>query len=313
MDKKVEPLVSVIVPVYKVEQYVETCIQSILNQTYQKLEIIIVNDGTPDQSMKIAEKVAKDDKRTIFINKENGGLSSARNAGLEVAQGEFVFFVDSDDKIHSKTIEILISEMKDDVDISVITFKKIISLKENEDIIEKAEFKYISGLDALKLYLDDNTAYWIVSWGKLYRKSLFENIRFPLGKIHEDEYTTYQLIYEARKVAYSNLKIYYYLQRSDSIMGSIDLSKRMHYMEALILRNKFLKKKKLSEMYKQDVGRSSYLLYKYRDIIRDENLDNDILQKKLKNLYLKWVKVNFLTLNWKEKIACIMNCVLRRW
>ncbi|MDD3184949.1 MAG: glycosyltransferase, partial [Anaerostipes sp.] len=250
MDKKVEPLVSVILPVYKVEQYVETCIQSILNQTYQKLEIIIVNDGTPDQSMKIAEKVAKDDKRTIFINKENGGLSSARNAGLEVAQGEFVFFVDSDDKIHSKTIEILISEMKDDVDISVIAFKKVISLKENEDVIERAEFKYISGLDALKLYLDDNTAYWIVSWGKLYRKSLFENIRFPLGKIHEDEYTTYQLIYEARKVAYSNLEIYYYLQRSDSIKGSIDLSKRMHYMEALVLRNEFLKKKKLSEMYK---------------------------------------------------------------
>ncbi|HCT9607821.1 TPA: glycosyltransferase family 2 protein, partial [Enterococcus faecalis] len=195
-------LVSVVIPVYNVEKYVEKCLDSVINQTYQNLEIIIVNDGSTDNSLSVCQKKKLSDSRIKLINKENGGLSSARNAGIECAQGEFICFIDSDDWIELDYIEVLLNGMENtNVDISVIQmikvkdFNKIAFQSESQtkwDIFERET--------AMRELFSSNLIGYSAN-NKLYRISLFKSIRYPEGMLMEDKGTTYRLIDSSTKVA----------------------------------------------------------------------------------------------------------------
>lgn len=228
MEKNLK--VSIIIPIYKVEKYLKKCIDSILNQTYSNIEVILVDDGSPDNCGKICDEYKKLDDRIIVIHKENGGLSDARNKGLKIATGEFISFIDSDDYIANDFIEYLLNiTTSNDADMGIILPYKF---KEGSipNIKNKSEkIRIYNAYDALKTMLYqkefDNAA-----WGKLYSKKIVENIEFPVGKLYEDIGTTYKYILNSKKIVYSNQYKYYYLQRGDSIMGSPFKPKEMDYV-----------------------------------------------------------------------------------
>jgi len=212
-------LVSVIIPIYKVEPYLIRCLDSILNQTYKNIEIILVDDGSPDNCPQICDEYAAKDNRIIVIHQENGGLSAARNTGLDIAKGEYISFVDSDDWVHLQYIEVLLtSALKENADIIIGNHIRVNnSLIQHED--KYLNIKSYRSLDALNILIYKAPDSFVVSWSKLYKKELFNNVRFPLKQIHEDEFTTYQLFFYSKKISYTSKTLYYYFQRPDSIMG----------------------------------------------------------------------------------------------
>ena len=212
-------LISVIVPVYNVEQYLKECIHSILKQTYQNFEMILVDDGSTDRSGEICDEYSLKDERIKVIQKVNGGLSSARNTGIEEAKGSFFAFIDSDDYIDKVFLEALYHQlMEKDADICECSFFR---LKHNKLIPERLfHSETLDNETAVRRLFASPYESFVVTWNKLYKKSLFEKIRFPEGKLQEDEFTTYKLLYQSRKIAYVNQNLYIYRIRENSIMKS---------------------------------------------------------------------------------------------
>lgn len=213
-------LVSIIVPVYNVEKYLNRCIESILRQTYEQLEIILVDDGSPDGCPDICDAWGERDKRIRVIHKKNGGLSDARNVGLANATGEYVAFVDSDDWIHEKYIESLYSAVvKYQVDIAACDVQKV-----HEEVQKEKELESFIDIykteDALHTLMN-GTVFRAVVWNKLYRRRILDGERFEVGRYHEDEFFTYRIMGKARKMAFVNADLYYYFQREGSIMRTI--------------------------------------------------------------------------------------------
>ncbi|MGN0322790.1 MAG: glycosyltransferase family 2 protein [Oliverpabstia sp.] len=243
--------ISVIVPVYKVEKFLPRCIESILNQTFSDYELILVDDASPDDCPQICDRYAELDKRIKVIHKTNGGLSDARNAGLEIAKGEMIAFVDSDDVIDSRYLEFLYRAiMENNCDMAVCGFEKF------QEIVPLScerycEGRICSGYEMLwRIYSNDHTEYIesTVSWNKLYRRKLFENIRFPKGKIHEDEATAYKLYYRAKKVITIPCRLYFYYQNPAGIMKRKFNISRLDYLEALYDRYCFFERGEMSEL-----------------------------------------------------------------
>lgn len=213
-------LISVIVPVYNVERYLERCIQSIKSQTYKNLEIILVNDGSGDASGTICEEYAKKDARIQVIHQDNKGLSAARNKGLDLASGSLIIFIDSDDYINVRMIEILYENLtKQNADISICDFRRMSDDEESMETEQNSGHECMSGIEFCHELYRERQVQAVAAWNKLYRIEVFDGARYPEGKSHEDEFLTYQLLYNARKVVYTKAKLYYYIQRPDSIMG----------------------------------------------------------------------------------------------
>ncbi|WP_112182071.1 glycosyltransferase [Paraliobacillus zengyii] len=233
MDQKI----SVIVPIYQVEKYLSKCIESIINQTYSNLEIILIDDGSPDRCFEICDKYASMDKRIVVIRKENGGLSDARNAGLAIATGEYISFIDSDDYIHLSFYEVLLGLiLTNDADIAQCGYQIVEENQEFTPPIRKdltiEDVVVLNKLDILHNLYNLNYGDTVVVWNKLFKSNLFTNLFFPKGKVHEDELTTYQILYRANTVAITSKKMYFYLQRSDSIMGQGFTIKSLDKLEA---------------------------------------------------------------------------------
>lgn len=237
--------ISIIVPVYKVEEYLNDCVESLVNQTYKNLEIILVDDGSPDNCPKLCDEWAEKDERIKVIHKQNGGLSSARNAGLEIVSGDYVFFIDSDDSIHSQTCEILLKNLeKSDADISMGSFKNVYSLK---DIQEKPyNFDDVS----TKVYHDDEVynllfnkeiSLIMIACCKLYKKEIFKDLRYEEGKIHEDEFMIHKILNSCKTFVFNDAPFYNYLQRRGTITKSTYSEKRLQFLEALENRIEFTK------------------------------------------------------------------------
>ena len=222
-----QPLISIIIPVYKIEKFIDKCIKSIISQTYRNLEIILVDDGSPDKCPGICDKYAKIDNRIKVIHKPNGGLSDARNAGIDICKGDYIGFVDGDDYISENMYEHLLDHcIKCNADMSICGIYAIDEDYSNLSIYNPMIYKEtilsnIQALNHLFLTFDVN---FEVAWNKLYKRDLFlnkDNIRYPYGKLHEDTYTTYKLLYYANNIAVFNEPLYYYVQRSGSIMKRI--------------------------------------------------------------------------------------------
>lgn len=225
-------LISIIVPVYNVEKYLEKCVNSILKQTYKNIEIILVNDGSKDNSGKLCDEFSKKDLRIKVIHKENGGLSDARNAGLKIAKGSYIGFVDSDDYIKEDMFETLYKLSKDNnSDISIVSFYelydgKVIGVRDSKKL------EIMNKIDALKeLLIDTNIQSY--AWNKLFKRELFNNIEFPVNKNFEDIATTLLLFEKAEKVVLLEDPKYYYVRRNDSIIGVKNYKTYKDYLDVI--------------------------------------------------------------------------------
>lgn len=223
-----QPLISIIIPCYKVEKYLSKCIDSIINQSYTNLEIFLIDDGSPDNCGKICDNYAQKDLRIKVIHKTNGGLSDARNVAIDKMTGEYVVFVDSDDYIAPTHIEGLYDMIqRNQAEISINTFTSFYDGTKPLPTKKSSKEYVFSGLEATeKMFYQemfDNSA-----WGKMYKASLFYNIRYPKGLLYEDLPTTYKLMLKASKVVYNNNQTYYYLLRGDSIEGSKFSSEKLN-------------------------------------------------------------------------------------
>ena len=246
------PLISVIVPVYKVEAYLDRCVQSIVNQTYQNLEIILVDDGSPDNCPAMCDAWAAKDSRIKVIHKENGGLSDARNAGMAVAAGEYISFLDSDDWVDIHFLQVLYDLIvRTNADIAECCFVKTYGESILPDCSE--EITVCTPEEALALHIQISMFKQVV-WNKLYRKNVI-TVLFEKGKYHEDEFWTYQIIANCKRLAHIEKALYFYFQRADSIMGAAYSIKRLDAVEAKIKRNAFIQKHypQLSHMSDADV------------------------------------------------------------
>lgn len=224
------PLISVIVPVYNVEAFLRPCADSLLNQSYKNLEILLVDDGSTDGSPSICDEYAAKDPRVRVIHKENGGLSSARNAGMDAANGVYIAFLDSDDGISPRFIELLLAA---DADVAQCGFSRFSTLD------TQARFRSCSPRDmALQMHADASGACTVV-WNKLYRRSVLEGLRFPEGKQHEDEFFTWRALWQANSCAVTDAALYYYRPRAGSIMAGGFSERSLDAVDALRQRADF--------------------------------------------------------------------------
>ena len=297
-------MISVIVPVYNVESYLHRCVDSILGQTYADFELILVDDGSPDNCPKICDEYAEKDSRVRVIHQENGGVSVARNTGLDAVQGEYIAFVDSDDWVSSSYLSALLTaKERTEARISVCGFVKTQGdVRENSD-----DFSYYvcDGLD----WYSKNSVAGSVLWGKLYDKNLFESIRFPIGKIHEDEFNTYKLLYAAGKIAVVDAKLYYYYMNETGIMRSAYSVKRLAALEAIEEQFAFFKKVNRKDMV--DFARVRFVVESCSAILQLEQLADSKpyivkTRRKLQIRMLQWyssLKMTPLKNKWEFSIA----------
>lgn len=309
-------LISVVVPVYRVEQYLDQCMQSILKQTYPNLEIILVDDGSPDRCGEWCDKYQKNDVRVQVIHQKNGGLSKARNAGIERATGDYITFVDSDDYIHPKMYEILLSQMKRlDAEVGICDYLEV---SDTETRMFRAEVKDEDALLFTKkeakngYYIYEKKARFVVAWNKLYKRELFDKVRYPEGKVHEDTYTTYKALYKAKGIAWVNKPLYYYRIRNSSITGKGFCAERLHILEALQEQMAFYRKKK--EYYLWGV-----VFTDYRDYVRafqKEIKSSDPGKRISLEKYWKYLKrnlrhMNQMELSMKKRVKTYLTVVLK--
>ena len=294
-------LVSVIVPIYKVEQYLTHCVNTIVNQSYSNLEIILVDDGSPDNCGKMCDEFAEQDRRIKVIHKQNGGLSDARNAGIDIATGDYITFIDSDDYVMLDMIESLMSIIaKENVDIAQCNFirNKNDSIGELQHESSQSEKFTVYFETKMSAYLKDkkiNTA----ACGKIYKGSLFYEIRFPVGRLHEDVFTTYKLIHEAESVAVTDYVGYVYRINENSITTSKFSPKKLDSVYGEIERAEFIKKN-YHDLRKQAYSGIIYacnqcLLQMAKASYRGKN--EDVFLQKLYRQYGKYYicdKVSFL-------------------
>lgn len=232
-------LISVIIPIYKVEKYLDECITSVVVQTHKNLEIILVDDGSPDNCPQICDDWAKKDDRIKVIHKKNGGLSDARNVGIEIASGDYIAFVDSDDFIKPDMLEKLFAAIcRENADIAACG---ILSCEgDRQTAWGCRDFAGTSEHILAMLYND--AAYPVAAWNKLYHRSCWNDLRFPVGKTCEDAFTTYQLVHNAERIVMIPEALYCYRIRPGSIMTSTFSLKKMDEEEAWRCNYQFIEK-----------------------------------------------------------------------
>lgn len=282
------PKISVIVPVYNVEKYINRCVQSILNQSFSDFELILVDDGSPDTCPELCDEWAYVDSRIRVIHKKNGGLSAARNAGISMASGEYFLFVDSDDMIHPDCLKILMTCIQNTgAEIALGRFTKF------QGNVVSTDFRSISGNESIQiksnletldcLFEDiDHLPSLVSACGKLWHRSLFANIIFPIGRLFEDEFTTYKLYHQAKMVVFANIELYFYFVNDTGITQNLTLEKRFDEYDAQWERIKYFSQQNLSEL----LGKACifFLRTAQWDLIECRNHASDISSIKKKKL-----------------------------
>ena len=249
-----EPKVSVIVPIYNVEKYLDKCLQTIKNQTLSDFEVLLINDGTPDNSMEIARKYSVIDSRFLIFNKENGGLSDARNYGIERAKGDFIVFVDSDDYLHEDYLKTMYEDcINNNADMAYCRFKhtylktgiKFPSINPKKGVIDKEK--------ALDMLIRDNRMH-SYAWNKMYRRTLFtdNNIRYPIIYF-EDVATSARVLFHANRIAVTDKNLYYYVRRSGSIMSTMNSKKIEHLLLSILITRNYIQLHGEYDKYKKAV------------------------------------------------------------
>lgn len=236
-------LLSVIIPVFNAEKYLLQCVNSVRNQTYKDLEIILINDGSTDDSLKICQELSLKDERIRLINQANAGGGTARNVGLNLAKGEFIAFVDSDDYISPYMYEIMLKYMNADIDIVECSYTNVYSddYFEMNKINSNILFEQYDASMAMEEHLKD-TKFRQLIWNKVFRKSVTKEVRFPEGKGIDDEFWTYKAIGNSRKLSIINAVLYAYRQQENSVMHTINADNRIRTVIAKVERHEYIKR-----------------------------------------------------------------------
>ena len=281
MDEKI----SVIVPVYNVEQYLERCVDSIINQTYKNLEIILVNDGSTDNSGQLCDELAKRDSRIKVIHKENGGLSDARNVGIDVAEAELIGFIDSDDYIDEDMYELLINNLKAaNADLSMCGHYDVYNNVPESQVSDKKKWE-LSPQEAIKMVMEAKILS-VTAVNKLYKKSLFSELKFEIGKIAEDAFIMIKLLDKCNKIVATNEKKYYYVHRENSITTQKFSLKFLNVIEAYE-QNKEIILEKYPELKEVAQMRMNWAYFYVLDRLL---LDKEYNDKKLENKLISYLK-----------------------
>lgn len=295
MAKYTKGLVSLILPIYNVEKYLSACIDACLSQTYENIEIILVDDGAKDSSPVICDEYAKKDNRIIVIHQENAGLSEARNSGIKIAKGEWIAFIDSDDIVSDRYVELMIeaavrekasmvwckiAEVDDDG--KYITDD--LSLIDDKKPYEEYELRHFNKSEAeMQFYNMWGMQIALVAWNKLYHKSLFaddngEKIFYAKGKIFEDGFTTYKYIYQADKIVYIDAPLYLYRQRAGSIMKENRIVNFDPALEAGVERLEFYKDKGEREVYMLELNYTIYSPIRFYEQVSDKSRKKELMK-----------------------------------
>ena len=298
-------LISIIIPVYNVEPYLEKCLDSVIGQTYPNLEIILVNDGSTDNAPAICNKYAKKDSRVKVIHKENGGLSDARNVGIEKSHGKYISFIDSDDWVPKESIgylhNLLISV---DADIVSGRIKEVFSRKNVKIAAGESNYTVYSRHEALtKLMYSHNGLTNSVS-GKLYNRLLFKHTNFPVGKLYEDLATTYKIFAKAEKVASVDKIVYYYYQNTDSIMHAKYTTERLQGITFAEEELEFMKKN-----FPDAKNAALYRLF-YEHLLCLNDMPLSCIDKNDSIKFIKRYRKNILddrSLHTKQRLLCMAS------
>ena len=290
--------ISVIVPVYKVEAFLNRCVDSILSQSYTDFELILVDDGSPDSCGTMCDAYAERDGRIHVIHQENGGLSAARNSGIDWAfahsDSRWLAFVDSDDWVHPDYLRILYETAEETLcRISACDF-----FRTSGENFPEQPFHVAMRIGAGDFYCGDyQNGQTAVAWNKLYHKSLFKNLRYPVGKLHEDEFTTYQAVYQAGSVGVTPMVLYAYYQNPGGIMKAPWNPKRMHTLEAFEQQIAFAKEKGDARLLKK--VSEQYLFSSYEQLRQAPVVFSKELRGKLRAALKLAEKTGSFCLSWK--------------
>ncbi len=275
-------LISIIVPVYKVENFIHTCIQSVLNQTYTNWELILVDDGSPDNCPKICDEYSEKDKRIKVLHKENGGVASARNFGIDAMKGEFLTFLDSDDFYHPEYLETLITlGIKYNADIVQCEFIRGTNLTFPKVESKKNIYTVVDNYDVfLKGYAK------IIVWAKLYKKNILEGLKIPENTLFEDDFITWKWYFKAKQIVFTNKVLYYYFDNNESTMAGYKMQPKLDFMKAYIERINFFIDKNEKSM--EDYSRMHFC----KALVLTYN--NKMLTKEQKNYVISNFRENWL-------------------
>ena len=301
-------LISIIVPVYNVEKYLNKCVDSILAQTYTNIEVILINDGSKDKSGEICNDYSKIDNRIKVIHQTQHGVAYTRNVGINNSNGKYILFVDSDDFIDKKMIKTLYKTIvSDNSDIAICDFIYYTEKTKKNNKYPKKVFM-IEGNEKFEYLYNEYYIASIVQWNKLFKKEIFNDIRYPEGKINEDEFVIAKEFFNAKKISYVLEPLYYYNQREGSIMHTLNIN-RFDIINVLENRINFFKEKNLKKYVIQTKIQQLDAI-----IVLLSEFSNSSILKKEKNTinnYIKQVKYNTKTVFWKKiglknKIKIIM-------
>lgn len=293
MDKKV----SVIIPVYKVEKYLSDCVNSVLGQSYTNLEIILVDDGSPDNCPALCEEFAKKDNRIIVLHKKNGGLSSARNYALNIISGDYFTFIDSDDLVHEDYIKTLVENLEEnDVSVAICSY---VTFSDELPKIIFGKRETLTNKDAFSKMIKGSTAL-TTAWGKLYKTEIFSSLKFLEGKNNEDEFYINHVYEKATTVSFNESTLYYYRINSNGIIQSKFTPSKLACLEAYEYRDEFIKKMGWTEFLDQNSGNILYeIIALYFDAKKAKcKTEMKFLRKK----YNLWYDKNNPCFNKKDKI-----------
>lgn len=282
-------MISVIVPVYNVEKYLPKCIESICGQTYRDLEIILVDDGSTDNCGKICEEYARKDDRIRVLHKQNGGLSDARNYGINEAKGEYIQFADSDDYLHpDMTRRLFQALIQNDADMAVCDFLPVKETDSPEfDTTAPGEvicFQKEQIMDQLQ-YRNTLT---VIAWNKLYKTSVFSDLRYEKGRLHEDEYLIHHILHKIKKSVYLSDKLYFYVQHEGSITGKISTKRIEDGYEAYLERLDFMEKNHYDFMSLCTKKHILYFIFRHYGLLGKEAEDKKLktrMKKDFKQYY----------------------------
>lgn len=314
-------LISIIVPIYKVEKYLNRCIDSIINQTYKNIEIILIDDGSPDNCGVICDEYARKDIRIKVIHKKNGGLSEARNYGIEASIGEYIIFVDSDDYISNNMCELLLKNaLKNNADIVSCNFKEIYfnNIEKINRQSQKQKNSIVSNIEAIYRYFIKNDLDMNVVWNKIYKRHLFfgkNRLRFPVGKLHEDDFIVYKFYYYANKIVIISDVLYYYFKHENSITGNFSEKNLLDKIEAVKEQYNFVKDKEISLKYMFQVRcidqYKGFLCMKEKLFINKKIINEFLIDKNISDLrkYILYYKKSLFFnpyMNWKKYVKYIL-------
>lgn len=277
-------MISVIVPVYNVYPFLGECVESICNQTFADLEIILVDDGSTDQSGALCDNYAKKNNRIKVIHQQNQGLSGARNTGVKHAEAEYIVFVDSDDRIHPRMIQSLYEALQQSgAEISICSHKMIQENepKEQTDIpTENLEnIEILSGHECVKRMYSAHPIDMVVAWNKLYKKEMFCQLQYPVGRLHEDEFLTYKILYPLAKCVYVNAPLYEYRVRKNSIVSNKSFRRLKDIMDAYKERYIYFEQNDDRELYCEALRRYETAIAELILYLKENHLERDLIKE----------------------------------